>query len=290
MKLLNKNSYIFLSLLLTLISFNSNHLKAQEQNQDVYTDEEFYDDGEFYEDEEFYEDDPQYQEGSDLYENTEGIDNTDGLYTLDEETANTFKQIISMERDNAIMKLKLEQEKLKLDLQKQEAEKKKLELNLADEERTRKLKMEEQERKAEEARKKAQAEQEKLEAEQLKKQQEEELSRKIMEKINSADFSNPEDIQALNQLLVLSGGDASLLKNNKSSQKEENQEVDNKYAIKSIVGAGGNLIANVENVEKKSTMKVRKGSIIDGWFVESINSSSILLKKDGIAKVMYLNQ
>ena len=64
--------------------------------------------------------------GAELYENEEGIDDPDGMYKLDNITAETFQKISNIERENALMKLKIEQEKLKLDLQKQEAEKKKL--------------------------------------------------------------------------------------------------------------------------------------------------------------------
>ncbi|MBD5405405.1 hypothetical protein HDR59_02535 [bacterium] len=247
--------------------------------------EEFYDDEEY--DEEFDDVGDEYDEGSDLYENTVDIDDPNGMYKLDDATAAMFNQITSMERQNAIMKLKIEQGKLKLDLEKQQAEKKKLILQQEDEDRTRKIKLEEQDRKAEEARRKAETERQQQDIEAQKKKQEAELNLKISEAISSANLSNPDDVAKLNQLLVLSGGNAESLKQANSKQKTS---VEDKYTIKSIVGAGGNLIANVENVEKKSTIKLSTGSLLDGWLVESIKSSSILLQKDGVKKVMYLNQ
>ena len=286
---LNKKNYIlFLFMLILSFTFNVANVKAQaNDNQDeYYEDDEEYDKSE----EDVANDEDlgnEYDEGSDLYENTVDIDDPNGMYKLDDLTASTFKQITSMERQNAIMKLKIEQGKLKLDLEKQEAEKKKLALNLADEEKARELKREEQERKIEETRKKARELEEKEQEERKKKQQEEELNRKIMDKINSADLTNPDDVQALSQLLSLAGGNTASLQN-KNVRKADN--IEDKYVIKSSAGAGGNLVANIENIEKKSTFKVRNGSVLDGWLVESVKSSSILLKKDGIAKVMYLNQ
>ena len=296
-KLNKKHTYfLLLFILLSSFTFNVSSVKAQADEEEYYEEEE-----EVYEDEEMPEEElleeeiiedenlgEEYNKGSDLYENTVGIEDTDGMYKLDDLTASTFKQITNMERENAIMKLKIEQGKLKLDLKKQEAEKKKLALNLAEEEKNRELRREEQERKLEEARKKARAAEEKEAEEKKKKQQEEELNRKIMEKLNATDLNNPDDVQALTQLLALAGGNTEGL--NKNLPARKNDELEDKYLIKSIAGAGGNLVANVENIAKKSTFKIRNGSILDGWLVESIKSSSILLKKNGLSKVMYLNQ
>ena len=122
-----------------------------------------------------------------------------------------------------------------------------------------------------------------------RKQQEEELQKKLMEKIKSADLSNPEDVASLTQLMTLATG-KSVSDLGKGNMKE-NEEVpfDEKYTVKSIMGAAGNLVANVENTVKKSTFKVRTGSVIDGWFVEDVRGTSVLLKKDGQMKVMNLN-
>lgn len=273
-KLKKINYLTFLFILFVSFNFNVANVMAQE------ADEEFYDD-------EFYDEEEGYDEGYDLYENTVDIDDPNGMYKLDDITASMFNQITSMERENAIMKLKIEQGKLKLDLEKQEAEKKKLAQQQEDEERTRQLRLEEQERKADAERRKAEEEKEQQLAEAAKKKQEAELNRKINDMINSSDLTNPDDLHALNQLLALAGGNTDAL--NKSNSRK-NQNLEDKYIIKSIVGAGGNLVANVENIDKKSTLKLTNGSLLDGWLVESIKSSSILLKKDGIAKVMYLNQ
>ncbi len=278
---LRKKHYLtLLFILFASFTFNARNVMAQAYDDE---EEEFYDDEE-YEDEE---DEDEYEDGADLYENTVDIDDPNGMYKLDDLTAATFKQITSLERKNALMKLKIEQEKLKLDLKKQEAEKKKLAIQQEDEERTRKLKLEEQERKAAEARRKDEEALAKEKAEREKEQQNAEINRKISELVSTADLSDPENMKMLNQLLALSGGNTDILKNSNTKDKKE---LEDKFSIKSIVGAGGNLIANVENLEKKSTIKVTKGTILDGWLVESIKSSSILLKKDGIAKVMYLNQ
>lgn len=278
---LRKNNYLtFLFILLLSFTFNVSNVMAQASDGE----EEFYDD-EY--DEEFDDIGDEYDEGSDLYENTVDIDDPDGMYRLDDSTAAMFNQITSMERQNAIMKLKIEQGKLKLDFEKQQAEKRKLALQQEDEERSRKIKIEEQDRKAEEARRKADQEKQQQELEAQKKKQEAELNRKISEAISSADLSNPDDVAKLNQLLVLKGESAENLKQVNSKQ---NTSIEDKYTIKSIVGAGGNLVANVENIERKSTIKLSTGSLLDGWLVESIKSSSILLQRDGVKKVMYLNQ
>ena len=278
---LRKSNYLtFLFILLLSFTFDVSNVMAQEGEGE----EEFYDD-EYNEESEDVGD--EYDEGYDLYENTVDIDDPDGMYKLDDSTAAMFNQITSMERQNAIMKLKIEQGKLKLDFEKQQAEKKKLAQQQEDEEKNRRIKNEELDRKADEARRKAEQEKQQQELEAEKKRQEAELSLKISEAIKTADLSNPDDVAKLNQLLVLSGGNVEDLK---QANSKKNTSVEDKYSIKSIVGAGGNLIANVENLEKKSTIKLSTGSLLDGWLVESIKSSSILLQKDGVKKVMYLNQ
>lgn len=200
----------------------------------------------------------------------------------------------SMERENAIMKLQIEQEKLRIDLEKQRAEKKKVALSLEDDERNRKIKIEDQEKKLTEERRKEKEAQDKVAAEAEKKKQADEVNRVIMEKVKSADLSNPDEVQAINQLMRLAGGSAEsvgqLNVSNPGAAARKETPLEERFAIKSIMGAGGNLAANLENKEKGTTVKIRNGSDLDGWTVESIKNSSILLKKDGASKIMYLNQ
>jgi hypothetical protein len=287
-------------MLLSAFAFAFNTARAQdapadEKGIEAEAEEEYLDEELPEEDEEAYEEET--FQGSDVYENTSGLDDPDGLYKLDDATAQTFQTMTSMERDNAIMKLKIEQGKLKLDLEKQKAEKRKLAMTLADDEKARELKREEQERKAEQERRKAEEETEKLKAEQDKKKREDAINKQIMEKLQTVDFSNPDEVNAVTQLMAMvPGNDRSLssLNNNASARSQTQDRKDtatfeDKYGIKAIVGAGGNLVATIENKEKKSTFKVSAGSMIDGWVVESVKSSSVLLRKDGANKVMYLN-
>jgi hypothetical protein len=279
----------FLLLLLSAFTFAFTPARAQTQEEDTPAEEEEY----FDEEEENY-DDEAFQ-GGDVYENTIDLDDTEGNYKLDDATAQTFQTMTSMERENAIIKLRIEQGKLKLDLEKQKAEKRKLDLAMADDEKTRELKREEQERKAEQERKKAEEEAERSRSEQEKKKREEEINRQIMTKLQTVDFSNPDEVNAVTQLMAMVPGNdrqlSSITNNaNKSQQApKDTMTFEDKYAIKTIIGAGGNLVATIENKEKKSTFKVSSGSMMDGWTVDSVKNSSILLKKDGLSKVMYLN-
>ena len=285
-----KFTLLFILMLLSVFTFNTSPVFAQEEDfeEEIVEDEEFLD-----EEEEFLEDEEEFldeeMEADDLYANEEGIDDPTGMYKLDDITAETFQKISNIERENALMKLRIEQGKLKLDLQKQAAEKKKIEANALEDERQREIKKEEQERKLAQARRKEQEELDKDLAEKKKKQQEEELQKKLMEKINSADLSNPDDVASLTQLMTLATG-KSVSDLGKGNMKEKEEvPFDEKYTVKSIMGAAGNLVANVENTVKKSTFKVRAGSVIDGWFVEDVKGTSVLLKKDGQMKVMNLN-
>ena len=156
----NKNIiYVLFTMLAFIFTFNTSAVFAQSQTDNE--EEEYSDEGEEYLDEEDAVDegedmgDEEFADeegGAELYENEEGIDDPDGMYKLDNITAETFQKISNIERENALMKLKIEQEKLKLDLQKQEAEKKKLAASIEDDARNRKIKQEEQDRKIEQER------------------------------------------------------------------------------------------------------------------------------------------
>ncbi|MDR1476555.1 MAG: hypothetical protein LBI17_00295, partial [Rickettsiales bacterium] len=125
------------------------------------------------------------------------------------------------------------------------------------------------------------------------KQRDEELNRTIAEKIKTADLSNPEEIAAITQLMRMTSNSEGLKELNSISttaNAKRETPIEEKYAIKSIAGAGGNLVANVENIEKKTSIRLRVGSELDGWAVDSIKNSSILFKKDGSSKIMYINQ
>ncbi len=292
----NKNIiYVLFTMLAFIFTFNTSAVFAQSQTDNE--EEEYSDEGEEYLDEEDAVDegedmgDEEFADeegGAELYENEEGIDDPDGMYKLDNITAETFQKISNIERENALMKLKIEQEKLKLDLQKQEAEKKKLAASIEDDARNRKIKQEEQDRKIEQERRKAEEEKAKSDAERKKKEQEEAVSQQLIDKINSADLSNPDDIKALTSLMSLVTGKKP---SDLGAGRIEKEEVsfDDKYRVKSIIGAAGNLVANIENTEKKSTFKVRNGSYIEDWAVQDIKGTSVLLKKGSEVKVMNLN-
>ena len=292
----NKNIiYVLFTMLAFIFTFNTSAVFAQSQTDNE--EEEYSDEGEEYLDEEDAVDegedmgDEEFADeegGAELYENEEGIDDPDGMYKLDNKTAETFQKISNIERENALMKLKIEQEKLKLDLQKQEAEKKKLAASVEDDARNRKIKQEEQDRKIEQERRKAEEEKAKSDAERKKKEQEEAVSQQLIDKINSADLSNPDDIKALTNLMSLVTGKKP---SDLGAGRVEKDEVsfDDKYRVKSIIGASGNLVANIENTVKKSTFKVRNGSYIEDWAVQDIKGTSVLLKKGSEVKVMNLN-
>lgn len=292
----NKNIiYVLFTMLAFIFTFNTSAVFAQSQTDNEK--EEYSDEGEEYLDEEDAVDegedmgDEEFADeegGAELYENEEGIDEPDGMYKLDNITAETFQKISNIERENALMKLKIEQEKLKLDLQKQEAEKKKLAASVEDDARNRKIKQEEQDRKIEQERRKADEEKAKSDAERKKKEQEEAVSQQLIDKINSADLSNPDDIKALTNLMSLVTGKKP---SDLGAGRVEKEEVsfDDKYRVKSIIGAAGNLVANIENTVKKSTFKVRNGSYIEDWAVQDIKGTSVLLKKGSEVKVMNLN-
>lgn len=292
----NKNIiYVLFTMLAFIFTFNTSAVFAQSQTDNEK--EEYSDEGEEYLDEEDAVDegedmgDEEFADeegGAELYENEEGIDDPDGMYKLDNITAETFQKISNIERENALMKLKIEQEKLKLDLQKQEAEKKKLAASVEDDARNRKIKQEEQDRKIEQERRKAEEEKAKSDAERKKKEQEEAVSQQLIDKINSADLSNPDDIKALTNLMSLVTGKKP---SDLGAGRVEKDEVsfDDKYRVKSIIGASGNLVANIENTVKKSTFKVRNGSYIEDWAVQDIKGTSVLLKKGSEVKVMNLN-
>ena len=286
-----KYTLLFILMLVSVFTFNTSPVFAQEEEfEEEFIENEEVLEEELAEDEEFDDDEfDDEMESDDLYANEEGIDDPTGMYKLDDITAETFQKISNIERENALMKLRIEQGKLKLDLQKQEAEKKKIEANALEDERQREIKKEEQERKLNQARRKEQEELDKEMAEKKKKQQQEELQKKLMDKINSADLTNPDDVASLTQLMTLATGKTVNDLGKGNMNEKEEIPFDEKYTVKSIMGAAGNLVANVENTVKKTTFKVRTGSVIDGWFVEDVKGTSVLLKKDGQMKVMNLN-
>ena len=157
-----------------------------------------------------------------------------------------------------------------------------------EEDRQRKIKQKEQESKLAEVVKKQQQQNEKDQVEKKKKAQEEELSKKLLDKINSANLSNPDDVQALTTLLSLSTGKSVGSKGGAGGGRND-ASFDDKYVVKSIIGAGKNLVANIENLVKKTTFKVKVGSAIDQWIVDDIKGTSVLLKKGSEIKVMNLN-
>ena len=226
----------------------------------------------------------------DLYENEEGVEDSDGLYKFNEITAETFKQISNIEKENTLMKLELERGKLKMDLEKQKAEKKKIALSFEDEQRKRMIEQEEENRTLAELRRKQKKADEEAAAEEKAKKQKEEMNKKLLDKINSADLSNPDDIKALTQLYILTTGKEL---NIKTEDKRENEKpevpLEERFAVKSVMGAAGNLIANIENLEKKTTFKVRVGGYLDNWLVKDIKGTSVLLRRDGNIKILNLN-
>ena len=307
-KNVNKNKVMLLLIIFSFVfTFNTNNVFAQNaDDKEEYIEEEDNVADESVEngDEEVEEDtdesedaaddeisDEEFEEGygsEELYANEEGLDDPNGMYKLDDIAASTFQQISNIERENALMKLKIEQGKLKLDLEKQKAEKKKITAGVEEDARQRKIKQQEQKRKLAEEIKKQKQQEEKEEEERKKKSRDAEINQKLLDKLNSADFSNPEDVKALTALMSLSTGkplDKALGSGN--MQKEETLE--DKYSVKSIMGAGGNMVATIENIAKKSTFKVKVGSIIDQWLVADIRGTSVLLKKGSEIKVMNLN-
>ena len=153
-----KYTLLFILMLVSVFTFNTSPVFAQEEEfEEEFIENEEVLEEELAEDEEFDDDEfDDEMESDDLYANEEGIDDPTGMYKLDDITAETFQKISNIERENALMKLRIEQGKLKLDLQKQEAEKKKIEANALEDERQREIKKEEQERKLNQARRKEQ--------------------------------------------------------------------------------------------------------------------------------------
>jgi len=288
----NKNKILLLLIMLSF-TFNFSSVKAFAQSESE-EEEEYIEDEESAENEDGEEElsDEEFEEGygsDELYENEEGLDDPDKMYKLDDITAATFQKISNIERENALMKLKIEQEKLKLDLERQKAEKKRIAANVEEDARQRKINRQEQERKLAEEIKMQKAQEEKDIEEKKKKDREEEINKKLLDKINDADLSNPEDVKALTTLMSLSTGKTVGTALGAGVTQKEEVPFDEKYTVKSIIGAGGNLIANIENATKKTTFKVRTGSVIDGWVVDDIKGTSVLLKKGSEIKVMNLN-
>ena len=229
---------------------------------------------------------------TDIFENEKGLEDAGDMYKLDKMTADTFQKISDIERENVLMKLKIEQQKLKLDLEKQEVEKRKLKNREIDEERQRKIKIEEEERKLAQEKKKTELEQEKLNAEKKAKEQQEELQNQIKEKIASSDLTDPNAIKSLKTLMAtLTGKPIPDLGAGRvgGSDEDSYSSFEDRYKLKSIIGAGGKLSANIENKSKGTTFKVSQGSKIEEWVVEDIRGTSILLKNGTKTKILNIN-
>ncbi len=230
---------------------------------------------------------------TDIYENEKGLEDSGDMYKLDKMTADTFQKISNIERENILMKLKLEQQKLKLDLEKQEVEKRKLKNREIDEDRQRKIKIEEEERKLAQEKKKTELEQEKLDADKKAKQQQEELQNQIKEKIASADLTDPKAIKSLQALVASVGGKPLDLGAGRIGARGDDDSsyssFEDRYKLKSIIGAAGKMSANIENTSKGNTFKVQQGSRIEEWLVEDIKGTSILLKNGAKTKILNIN-
>ncbi|MDR1009437.1 MAG: hypothetical protein LBL52_04265 [Rickettsiales bacterium] len=291
------------------------HVWAQEADEEEYEDEEeeegFEDDEDEFEDEEFAsEPEPapaasaQAQapaknndlgaepDGVDIYDNTAGVSEENGLFKLDGPAADTFKTMTAMERANALMKLKIEQERLALDLERQRAEKKKVALSLEEAERNRAKKDEEAALASAAAEAKLAREEEEAAAVADKRKRDEELNKQIIARVAQANLSDPDQLNAVAQLMALAPGsnaNEEAIAGLKAAGSNRQMSFDERYALKSIVGAGGNLSANIEDKEKKTATRVKKGSMLGDWVVESVTGTSVLLKKGETSKIMNLN-
>ena len=229
---------------------------------------------------------------SNVYDNEKGLEDAGDMYKLDKMTADTFQKISNIERENILMKLKIEQQKLKLDLEKQEVEKRKLKNREIDDERQRKIRIEEEERKLAQEKKKTELEQERLNEEKKAKEKQEELQNQIKEKLASADLTDPAAIKGLKSLMASIGGksvDLGAGRIGGNNDADSYSSFEDRYKLKSIIGAAGKMSANIENTAKGSTFKVSQGSRIEEWVVEDIKGTSILLKNGAKTKILNIN-
>ncbi len=279
----NKNFiYILLMLLSVSITFNSTMVMADD------------DDDEGIEDTTETLSENENSSASNIKDNEKGLENAGDMYKLDNITAENFQKISNIERENTLIKLKIEQEKLKLEFERQEVEKRKLKSNEKDEERQRKIKAEEQERKLAQEKKRTEDENRRQEEERKVREEKENLNRELMEKIKSANMSNSKDVKQLTALLATMSGKqlsdlGSFRVSGDNTSEERPEAFEDKYKLRSIIGSGGELTANVENLKRNTTFKVKKDSLIDEWLVIDIRGSSIVLKSGTKTKVLSIN-
>ena len=279
-----KNKLFYILLILGLLTFSTKSKVVFAAEDDDIEEMEEIEDGDSLKEQ---------KQKTNLYDNEKGLEG-DKMYKLDSVTADTFQKISNIEKENVLMKLKIEQEKLKLEIEKQEIEKRRLKSNELDLERQRKIKIEEQERKLALEKKKTDEEVARIEAEKQEKIKQETLNKQIMDKINSADMSNSEDVKYLTQLLSMANNGKqgfSDLGSGRSKYEQDEKEVpfEEKYKLRSIIGAGGKLTANIQNLQKNISFKVKQGSFIDDWSVTDIKGTSVLLQNGKKRKVLSLN-
>lgn len=250
---------------------------------------------------EYYAEDDSYGAVGNLEDNAIGISNPDGRFTLAASPAALFKKMAEMERENAIMKLKIEREKLNLDLKRQRAEMKKVGLSLQEEEAARARRAAEDAFLAEEEVLRRQLEADRQQAEIARQQQENELNRRILDKITNADLSDPDQVSAVAQLLAFAPGATTTLPavvrdqlsagrgaRAAAPEPEIPETLESKFTIRSIVGAGGKFTANLENKSTAAVVRLRQGSNLEGWTVASVNKDSVVLRREGDTQIIYM--
>jgi len=309
---MKKNSLLALLLLVSFGVAVPAVVFAQEfdDEEEYFEDEEDYDDGDYADsaavatigtaDGRY--DDEAYGAVGELKESTVGISNPDGRFTLAASPAALFMKIAEMERDNAIMKLKIEREKLNLDLERQRAEMQKVGLSLEEERAARARRAAEDEALIGEETMRRQLEAERQLAEIDRQNQENELNRRILDRISSADLSDPAQVAAIAQLLAFAPGAATTLpaavreqitaeKVSAKNARDRNEgaaaaaaqesKLSSKFTIRSIVGARGQFTANLENNETKAVARLRHGSNFEGWIVSNVTRDSVVFSRDG---------
>ncbi|MCL2439454.1 MAG: hypothetical protein FWD15_02985 [Alphaproteobacteria bacterium] len=242
-----------------------------------------------YWDDDDYEDDD-FGDGFELNleENEQGLNDTIGLFRLDPNASTSFKTMSAIERRNALVKLQIEQEKLDLDLARQRAERRRIDREAAAAQR----KIDQQEAEEEFAFAAAEAELIRQEEEAFaaieKRRKEAALNETLMERLQGADLNNPDEVKQLTQLMALMpGANVSVLNQLNTAQAQANVQAqvndtppNQRFRLRSIMGAGNNMMANIENTSNASSRRIKKGDDIDGWIVETISSSAVVFRKD----------
>ena len=308
---MKKNSWLFA--LLLLVSFGvvalPGAVRAQwfDDDDDDYYYYYYYDEDEFDDFADF--DEEAYGALGRLEDATVGINNRDGRFSLAATPAALFMQIAEMERDNAIMRLRIERERLNLDLERQRAEMQQVGLALEEERAARARRIAEEEAIAEEEIWMRQIEAERAPAEIDRQQQENELNRRVLDRITSADLSDPAQVSAIAQLLAFAPGAATTLPaavrdqiiSTRDARVERDYEpempapaprpvgFDERFTIRSIAGAGGRFTANVENNDTSATMRLRQGSNLEGWMVSDITRSAVVFRRGAEMQILHMN-